>query len=200
MNSSNQYFMRIFTYIVAATLIVVAAILWRSPSTPPVVNTTKSTPNVTHAIERTLSIIKPNAVSKNVIGDITNRFEKAGLSIAAAKMVRLSKKQAEQFYAVHSNRPFFGALVDFMSSGPVLVLVLEGEEAISKNRRIMGATNPKDAAPGTIRADFADSITRNAVHGSDAPETAKQEISFFFKPEEIFARAHQHPRAIDISG
>jgi nucleoside-diphosphate kinase len=138
-------------------------------------------------IERTLSIIKPDAVAKNAIGEIISRFEKDGLRVAAAKMMRLSKTQAEQFYAVHQARPFFSALVNFISSGPVLVQVLEGENAIAKNRQIMGATNPKDAAPGTIRADFADSIDHNAVHGSDAPETAKQEISFFFKPEEIFA-------------
>lgn len=138
-------------------------------------------------IERTLSIIKPDAVSKNVIGEIINRFEKGGLRIAAAKLVRLSKAQAEQFYGVHSARPFFAALVNFISSGPVLVQVLEGNNAIAKNREIMGATNPKEAAAGTIRADFADSIDHNAVHGSDAPETAKQEIAFFFKPEEIFA-------------
>lgn len=137
--------------------------------------------------ERTLSIIKPDAVAKNVIGEIISRFEKNGLRIAAAKMLHLSKSQAEQFYAVHKERPFFSALVDFMSSGPVLVQVLEGGNAIAKNREIMGATNPKDAAPGTIRADFADSIDHNAVHGSDAPETAKQEISFFFKPEEILS-------------
>jgi nucleoside-diphosphate kinase len=137
--------------------------------------------------ERTLSIIKPDAVAKNAIGEIIARFEKGGLRIAAAKMMHLSKKQAEQFYAVHSARPFFPALVSFMSSGPVLVQVLEGENAIAKNRQIMGATNPKDAAPGTIRADFADSIDHNAVHGSDAPETAQQEIAFFFQPEEICA-------------
>lgn len=136
-------------------------------------------------IERTLSIVKPDAVSKNVIGEIIARFEKGGLRVAAAKMMRLSKTQAEQFYAVHKERPFFPALVSFMSSGPVLVQVLEGENAIAMNRQIMGATNPKDAAPGTVRADFADSIDHNAVHGSDAPETAKQEIAFFFKPEEI---------------
>lgn len=138
-------------------------------------------------IERTLSIIKPDAVSKNVIGEVITRFEKGGLRVAGAKMVRLSKAQGEQFYAVHKERPFFPALVKFISSGPVLVQVLEGEDAIAQNRQIMGATNPKDAAPGTIRADFADSIDHNAVHGSDSPETAKQEISFFFKPEEIFA-------------
>lgn len=137
--------------------------------------------------ERTLSIIKPDAVAKNAIGEIISRFEKAGLRVAAAKMVRLSKAQAEQFYAVHKERPFFGGLVAFMSSGPVLVQVLEGENAIAKNRQVMGATNPKDAAPGTVRADFADSIDHNAVHGSDAPETAKQEIAFFFKPEEILS-------------
>jgi len=137
--------------------------------------------------ERTLSIIKPDAVAKNVIGEIISRFEKGGLRIAAARMMHLSQKQAEQFYIVHKARPFFPALVSFMSSGPVLVQVLEGENAIAKNRQIMGATNPKDAAAGSIRADFADSIDHNAVHGSDAPETAREEIAFFFKPEEIFA-------------
>lgn len=137
--------------------------------------------------ERTLSIIKPDAVAKNAIGEIISRFEKAGLRVAAAKMVRLSKTQAELFYAIHKERPFFSALVNFMSSGPVLVQVLEGENAIAKNRQVMGATNPKEAAPGTIRKDFADSIDHNAVHGSDAPETAKQEITFFFKPEEILS-------------
>ena len=137
--------------------------------------------------QRTLSIIKPDAVAKNVIGEIISRFEKGGLRVAAAKMVRLSKTQAEQFYAIHKERPFFNALVTFMSSGPVLVQVLEGEDAIAKNRQIMGATNPKDAAKGTVRADFADSIDHNAVHGSDAEETAKQEITFFFKPEEILS-------------
>lgn len=141
--------------------------------------------------ERTLSIIKPDAVAKNAIGEIIARFEKAGLRVAGAKMLHLSKTQAEQFYAVHSARPFFPALVSFMSSGPVLVQVLEGQNAIAKNREIMGATNPKDAAPGTIRADFAESIDHNAVHGSDAPETAKQEIAFFFKPEEILAYVPQ---------
>lgn len=136
-------------------------------------------------IERTLSIIKPDAVAKQVIGEIITRFEKAGLKVVAAKMVHLSKNEAEQFYAVHKARPFFANLVSFMSSGPVLVQVLEGENAIALNRQIMGATNPKEAAPGTIRADFATSIDHNAVHGSDAPETAAQEIAFFFKPNEI---------------
>src|ERR1700733_12334636 len=135
-------------------------------------------------IERTLSIIKPDAVSKQLIGKIISRFEQAGLRVAAAKMMHLSKERAEAFYAVHRERPFFNALVAFMSSGPVLVQVLEGEEAILRNRDIMGATNPKEAAPGTIRADFADSIDHNAVHGSDAADTAKQEVAFFFKPEE----------------
>ena len=135
--------------------------------------------------EKTLSIIKPDAVAKNVIGDIISRLEKGGLRIVAAKMMRLSKSQAEQFYAVHKARPFFPALVGFMSSGPVLVQVLEGENAIAINRQIMGATNPKDAASGTIRADFADSIDHNAVHGSDSLENAKQEVAFFFKTEEI---------------
>lgn len=138
-------------------------------------------------IERTLSIIKPDAVAKNAIGDIIARFEKGGLRVAAAKMMHLTKAQAEKFYSVHSERPFFGGLVSFMSSGPVLVQVLEGENAIAKNREIMGATNPKDAAAGTIRKDFADSIDHNAVHGSDAPETAKEEIAFFFQPNEICA-------------
>lgn len=138
-------------------------------------------------IERTLSIIKPDAVAKNKLGEIISRFEKGGLRIAAAKLLHLSKAQAEQFYAVHKDRPFFSGLVNFMSSGPVLVQVLEGENAVALNRQIMGATNPKDAAPGTIRADFADSIDHNAVHGSDALDTAKQEITFFFKPDEILA-------------
>ncbi len=138
-------------------------------------------------IERTLSIIKPDAVSKNLIGEIISRFERGGLRIAAAKMMHLTKAQAEQFYAVHKARPFYSALVNFMSSGPVLVQILEGENAIALNRQIMGATNPKEALPGTIRADFADSIDHNAVHGSDAADTAKQEIAFFFKPEEICA-------------
>ena len=142
-------------------------------------------------IERTLSIIKPDAVAKNNIGEIVARFEKGGLRIAAAKMLHLSKSQAEQFYGVHKERPFFPALVNFMSSGPVLVQVLEGENAIALNRQIMGATNPKDAAPGTIRADFADSIDHNAVHGSDATDTATQEIAFFFKPEEILTHVKE---------
>jgi len=137
--------------------------------------------------ERTLSIIKPDAVAKNAIGAIIARFEKNGLRVVAAKMMHLTKAQAEQFYGVHKERSFFPALVNFMSSGPVLVQVLEGENAIARNREIMGATNPKDAAPGSIRADFADSIDHNAVHGSDAAETAQQEIAFFFTPQEICA-------------
>ncbi|MEW6645836.1 MAG: nucleoside-diphosphate kinase [Pseudomonadota bacterium] len=140
------------------------------------------------AIERTISIIKPDAVAKNVIGEIYARFEKAGLKIVAAKMLHLSQEQAEGFYAVHKARPFFKDLVSFMTSGPVMVQVLEGENAIAKNREVMGATNPKDAAPGTIRADFAVSIDENAVHGSDGPDTAKAEIAYFFKPEEICPR------------
>ena len=136
-------------------------------------------------IERTLSIIKPDAVKKNVIGEIIARFEKAGLKIVAGKKVKLSPEQAGAFYAVHKARPFYQDLVSFMSSGPVFVQVLEGENAISKNRDIMGATNPAEAAKGTIRADFADSIDANAVHGSDAPETAAEEINFFFTDEEI---------------
>lgn len=137
------------------------------------------------SVERTLSIIKPDAVSKNLIGQINARFEKAGLRIVAAKMMHLSTQQAQAFYGVHKDRPFFNALVNFMSSGPVMVQVLEGTNAIAQNRQIMGATNPKEAAPGTIRADFAESIDHNAVHGSDSPETASQEVAFFFKPEEI---------------
>lgn len=135
----------------------------------------------------TLSIIKPDAVTKNVIGKIISRFEDAGLKVAAARMVHLTRAQAEAFYAVHKARPFFNSLVDFMIQGPVLVQVLSGKNAIQKNRDIMGATNPKEAAPGTIRADFADSIEANAVHGSDAPETAAVEIAFFFEKDEIFA-------------
>ncbi|EDY85485.1 nucleoside-diphosphate kinase [gamma proteobacterium HTCC5015] len=135
------------------------------------------------AVERTLSIIKPDAVAKNVIGEIYSRFEKAGLQIVAAKMVHLSDEEAGAFYAVHKERPFFKDLVGFMTSGPVMVQVLEGDNAIAKNRDLMGATNPKEAEAGTIRADFADSIDANAVHGSDAAETAAQEIQFFFSGE-----------------
>lgn len=138
--------------------------------------------------EQTLSIIKPDAVKKNVIGQIISRFEQAGLKVVAAKMVFLSKAEGEEFYAVHKERPFFNDLVSFISSGPVLVMVLEGENAILKNREIMGATDPKKAAPGTIRADFADSIDQNSVHGSDGPDTAAVEIEFFFKPENIFSQ------------
>ena len=140
------------------------------------------------ALERTISIIKPDAVAKNVIGEIYSRFEKAGLKIVAAKMMQLSKEQAEGFYAVHKERPFFGELVEYMTSGPIMVQVLEGDNAVAKNREVMGATNPKDAAPGTVRADFATDITENAVHGSDAPETAKVEIAYFFKDNELCPR------------
>lgn len=141
------------------------------------------------AVERTLSIIKPDAVAKNVIGEIYSRFEKAGLTIIAARMAHLSRDEAEGFYAVHKERPFFKDLVDFMISGPVMIQVLEGEDAIRKNREIMGATNPQEAAAGTLRHDYAESIDANAVHGSDAPETAKQEIEYFFKADEICPRA-----------
>ncbi|MGR9053221.1 MAG: nucleoside-diphosphate kinase [Gammaproteobacteria bacterium] len=140
------------------------------------------------AIERTFSIVKPDAVAKNVIGEIYSRFEKNGLKIVAAKMLHLTREQAEGFYAVHKERPFFNDLVSFMISGPVVVQVLEGENAVAKNRELMGATNPKEAAPGTIRADFAVSIDENAVHGSDGPETAQQEIAFFFSDDEICER------------
>ncbi|MBK5936251.1 MAG: nucleoside-diphosphate kinase [Halorhodospira halophila] len=140
------------------------------------------------AVERTLSIIKPDAVAQNAIGEILARFERSGLRVVAARMVRLSTEQAESFYAVHRERPFFNDLVGFMTSGPVMVQVLEGEDAIRKNREIMGATNPKEAAAGTLRHDYAESIDANAVHGSDSPETAEQEIEFFFKADEICSR------------
>ncbi len=138
--------------------------------------------------ELTLSIIKPDAVAKSVIGQIYTRFEQAGLNIIAAKMTQLSREQAEGFYAVHKSRPFFNDLVSFMISGPVIIQVLEGQNAIMKHRDIMGATNPKEAALGTIRADFADSIDANAVHGSDSSETAAQEIAYFFEPHELCSR------------
>ena len=140
------------------------------------------------AIERTLSIIKPDAVAKNVIGQIISRFEAAGLKVVAARLVQLSRAEAEQFYAVHAARPFFKDLVDFMVSGPVMIQALEGENAILKIRELMGATDPKKADKGTIRADFADSIDANAVHGSDAPETAANEVAFFFPGLAIYSR------------
>jgi nucleoside-diphosphate kinase len=140
------------------------------------------------AVERTLSIIKPDAVAKNVIGQITSRFEGAGLKIAAARMAWLSQAEAEGFYAVHRERPFFRDLVSFMISGPVMIQVLEGKDAITRNRDLMGATDPNKAAPGTIRADFAQSIDANAVHGSDAPETARVEIAYFFPALAVFVR------------
>lgn len=139
-------------------------------------------------VERTLSITKPDAVAKNVIGEIYARFEKAGLKVVAAKMLHLSREKAGGFYAEHEGRPFYNDLVDFMTSGPVMVQVLEGESAISQNRDIMGATNPKEAAAGTIRADFANSIDANAVHGSDSPESAAREIAYFFAADEICPR------------
>ncbi|MEE2890935.1 MAG: nucleoside-diphosphate kinase [Pseudomonadota bacterium] len=140
------------------------------------------------ALERTLSIIKPDAVAKNAIGDIYARFEKAGLKIAAAKMLHLSRDDAAGFYAEHDGKPFFDALLEFMTSGPVMVQVLEGENAVATNRELMGATNPKDAAAGTIRADFVESIDANAVHGSDAPTSAAREIAYFFGALEVHAR------------
>lgn len=139
-------------------------------------------------IERTFSIIKPDAVAKNLIGAIYSRFEQAGLRIVAAKMAHLTRAQAEEFYSVHKARPFFRDLVNFMLTGPVMLQVLEGDNAISKHRELMGATNPKDAAPHTIRADFATSVDENAVHGSDGPETAQAEIEFFFTEHETYAR------------
>jgi len=140
------------------------------------------------AIERTFSIIKPDAVGKNVAGEIVSRFEKNGLQVIASKMLQLSKEQAQGFYAVHKERPFYNDLVEFMISGPVVVQVLEGENAISKNRELMGATNPAEADPGTIRADFATTVDENAVHGSDAPETAAEEIKYFFRDDELCPR------------
>jgi nucleoside-diphosphate kinase len=140
------------------------------------------------AVERTLSIVKPDGVAKNLIGEVYRRFEKAGLAVVAAKMLRLRQDQAEGFYAVHKARPFYADLVRYMTSGPVMVQVLEGENAIQSNRDLMGATNPKQAAPGTIRADFAASIEENVVHGSDGPETAKAEIGFFFSEAELCPR------------
>ncbi|MDR9439350.1 MAG: nucleoside-diphosphate kinase [Halomonas sp.] len=140
------------------------------------------------ANQRTLSIIKPDAVAQNVIGEIESRFEKAGLKIVAAKMLQLSEEKAGGFYAEHKERPFFKDLVGFMTSGPVIVQVLEGEDAVATNRDLMGATNPKEAAPGTIRADFAETIDANAVHGSDSPESAEREIAYFFEADEICPR------------
>lgn len=140
------------------------------------------------AVERTLSIVKPDAVGKNHIGDIYAKFEKAGLKVVAARMMHLTTQQAQEFYAVHKERPFYNDLVGFMTSGPVMVQVLEGEGAIAKNREVMGATNPADADAGTIRADFASNVEENAVHGSDAPETAAEEIAFFFSADEICER------------
>jgi len=140
------------------------------------------------AVERTLSIIKPDAVAKNVIGEIYNRFEKAGLRIIAARMEHLSAEKAGEFYAVHKERPFYNDLVEFMTSGPVIVQVLEGEDAIAKNREVMGATNPADAAAGTIRADFAQTVDENAVHGSDGTDTASVEIEFFFGSDGLCPR------------
>ncbi|SEQ58011.1 nucleoside diphosphate kinase [Solimonas aquatica] len=140
------------------------------------------------AVERTLSILKPDAVGKNTIGKILDRFESAGLKIVASRMTHLTQAEAEGFYAVHKERPFFGELVRFMISGPVLISVLEGENAVALHRDIMGATDPKKAAPGTVRADFAQSIDENAVHGSDSLENAKNEIAYFFRATEVFAR------------
>ena len=145
------------------------------------------------AIERTLSIIKPDAVAGDLIGAISSRFEHAGLRIVAARMLHLTRDRAEAFYAVHQERPFFDELVDFMISGPIMVQVLEGEDAIGRNRELMGATNPAEASPGTVRADFASGITENAVHGSDSSESAASEITFFFGPGEICPRTRRGP-------
>jgi nucleoside-diphosphate kinase len=142
----------------------------------------------TQTLEQTLSIIKPDAVGQNQIGNIIEYFEREGLNVVAAKMLHLTEQQAKEFYAVHKDRPFFGELVEFMTSGPVLIMVLEGESAVTRNRKIMGATDPSKASPGTIRADFATSIERNAIHGSDSHQNAKTEISFFFQANEICPR------------
>ena len=139
-------------------------------------------------IERTFSIVKPDGVEKNLIGEVYRRFEAAGLSIVAARMLHLTREQAEGFYAVHKDRPFYNDLVNYMTSGPVMVQALEGENAIAKNREVMGATNPADADPGTIRADFAASIEENVVHGSDGPDTAREEIAFFFSADQVCSR------------
>jgi len=149
---------------------------------------TSATSTPAQQTERTLAIVKPDAVAANHIGDIIARFEKGGLKVVALKMTHLTQSQAQQFYAVHKEKPFYPALVTFMSSGPVVTLVLEGNNAVAKNREVIGATDPKKAAPGTIRADFAKSVTENAVHGSDSVDNAKTEISFFFKPQEIFSK------------
>ncbi|MGH8474592.1 MAG: nucleoside-diphosphate kinase [Methylococcales bacterium] len=141
------------------------------------------------AIERTFSIIKPDAVAQNLIGEIYRRFERAGLQIIAAKMLHLTRRQAEGFYSVHQGKPFFETFIEFMISGPIMIQVLEGENAIALNRELMGTTNPADAAPGTLRADFAANTVQNAVHGSDDPETAKEEITFFFSEHEICVRS-----------
>jgi nucleoside-diphosphate kinase len=140
-------------------------------------------------LERTLSIVKPDAVARNIIGEIYSRYEKGGLTIIAARMLRLTVEQAGGFYAEHEGKPFFDDLVAYMTSGPVVVQVLEGDDAIARNRELMGATNPKEAAPGTIRADFAESVEANAVHGSDSPESAEREIRYFFEPDEICQRS-----------
>lgn len=139
-------------------------------------------------VERTLSIVKPDGVAKNLVGEVIGRFEREGLKVVALKMIHMTKEQAKGFYAVHREKPFFESLTDFMSSGPAVVMVLEGEDAISRTRRIMGATNPKDADPGTIRRDFAENVERNIVHGSDAPQTAETEIRYFFNALEIYPR------------
>jgi nucleoside-diphosphate kinase len=143
----------------------------------------------TNTIEQTLSIIKPDAVGQNQIGNIIEYFEKEGLSVIAAKMTQMSKDEAKMFYAIHKERPFFNDLVDFMTSGPILIIILQGENAVASNRKIMGATDPDKADPGTIRADFATNIERNAIHGADSHQTAKSEIEFFFKKNEIFPRS-----------
>lgn len=138
--------------------------------------------------QKTLAIVKPDGVKKNVIGQIIARYEKAGLTVVALKMIRLNQESAEHFYAVHAQRPFFGELTDFISSGPIVVMILEGDDAINKNRELMGATNPQEAKEGTIRRDFADSIAHNIVHGSDGPDTAAEETAFFFGEDETFSR------------
>jgi nucleoside-diphosphate kinase len=155
----------------------------QDPYAPPPADELRSNQKV----ERTLSILKPDALKNRHIGDIISRFEDAGMHVAALKMIKLTPEQAGQFYSAHRDRPFYAELVKYMSSGPIVVMVLEGDQAISRNRQMMGATNPLNATPGSIRADYAESTTKNAVHGSDSPESARQEIAFFFKPDEIYA-------------
>lgn len=184
----NSYFLTFCLSTLMSSSLLCAAPMPMSNQAAPAMGVQITSSQPIGQLQQTLSIIKPDAVGTNHIGDVISRFERAGLRIAGIKMVRLTKDQAGQFYGVHRERPFYPELVEFMSSGPVVVMVLEGENAIAKNRQLMGATNPAKAEPGTIRADFAQSVSRNAVHGSDSPEAAQEEIRFFFAPNELFLR------------